>query len=160
MAILTKAGRTAIAEAIKAEALHLAWGPGDGSWTSAPSESPDATAVTSEIGRRQVTSAEYVVPDSDGTIEIPGVGLFSISATPTNRLLITTQFDFADAPTAVIRQIGLFVGTTLVSGLPAGQRYFVPSEVATPGRLLQLENRAPIYRNSGTRERFEILIAF
>lgn len=160
MAILTKAGRTAIAEAMKAEALHLAWGPGDGTWTSAPAEDANATALTGEIGRRLVTSVEYVVPDSAGDIEIAGVGLFSLSVTPTNRLLVTTQFDFADAPTAVIRQIGLFVGTVTDSGLPAGQRYFAPGDITSPGRLLQLENRSPIYRSSGTRERFEILLAF
>jgi len=161
MSILTTAGRAAIAAAVKAQPLHLAWGPGDGAWVTPPPENPSATSLTNEIGRRLVTSCDFVTPDPvAGTIEVAGAGLFSISATPTNRLLITTQFDYADASTSVVRQIGLFMGTQVVAGLPAGQRYFLPAEVQSPGSLVQLENRAPIYRTSGTRERFEMLIVF
>lgn len=160
MSILTIAGRAAIAAAVKAQPLHLAWGPGDGAWVTPPPENPSATALLNEIGRRQVTSCDFVIADPAGTIEVAGAGLFSVSATPTNRLLIVTQFDYADASTSVIRQIGLFMGTQLVAGLPAGQRYFLPGEVQSPGSLVQLENRTPIYRTSGTRERFEMLIVF
>ena len=160
MAILTKAGRVAIATAIKAQAMHLAWGPGDGAWTTPPSEEASASAITNEIGRRLVNSCDYVVPDSNGSIEIAGLGKFSTTTTPTNQLFVVTTFDFADAATSTIRQLGLFVGATVQAGLPAGQRYFTPAQITAPGTLLQLENRAPVPRTSSTRERFEILITF
>lgn len=160
MSILTISGRTAIAASIKAQALHLAWGPGDGSWTSPPSESASATVVTNEIGRRQVSSCDYVVPATNGAIEIPGAGKFDITTTPTNRLLVQTQFDYADAATSTIRQIGLFVGTVVVAGLPSGQRYFTPNQIQSPGQLLQLENRAPTVRSSSTRNLYQLLIEF
>lgn len=170
MAILPRVGRAAIAASIKAQPLHLAWGLGLTSWgDNPPAESADATALVAEIGRRAVTSAQYVVPDSNGEYEFvtgadssgnPIISKFSISATPTNRLMISTRFDFGDAPSAVIREFGLFVGTQTIGGLPAGQMYFTPAQIANPGTLLQLENCKPIYRSASTRELREFLIVF
>lgn len=158
MSILTKSGRAAIAKAIKDQALHLAWGTGNGSWTTPPSESINATALLNEVGRRIATSVDYVVPDAAGAIEVAGVGKLTISATPTNQLFVRTAFDYADGGTATIREIGLFMGCTTNPALPIGQRYFLPADIVTPGILLQLENRAPVTRNSGTKETIEILI--
>lgn len=160
MAILTRAGRAAISAAIKSQALHLAWGRGDAAWTVPPAESAAATALIHEVGRRTVTSADFVVADVAGDIEIVGQGKWSVSATPTNNLFVVCQYDFADASDEIIREIGLFTGTVTNVGLPAGQRYFTPAEITSPGFLLELENREPIYRSAGTRERFELLITF
>lgn len=159
MPILTKSGRIVIAESVALRPVHLAWGTGDGLWITPPSENPDATALLNEVGRRTVNSVEFVVPDVDGDIVLP-TGNFSLSATPTNSLLFTVNFEFGDAPSAVIREFGLFAGTTLQSGLPPGQLYFLPSEIATPGRLLHLENIAPIYRSPAIRESFQVVITF
>ena len=160
MAILTRSGRAAIASAIKNQALHLAWGIGDGAWTVPPSESAAQTELAGEVGRRTVTSAQFVTPDQNGSIDIVGAGKFSPSVAPTNNLFIVCQFDFADASSEVIRETGIFVGTVTETGLPAGQRYFTPDQIQDPGFLLELENREPIYRSSGTRERFELLVTF
>jgi hypothetical protein len=160
MSILTRSGRTAIAQSIKSQPLHLAWGSG-GSWTTTvPPENADATALLAEVGRRTVTQCEYVTPDNSGDIEIIGAGKFSISSTPTNMLWAMTRFDFGDASTATIREIGLFVGTVVQSGLPSGQRYFTPSQITSSGTLLQLENLAAIYRSPSERQTFEMLIIF
>lgn len=170
MAILPRAGRAAIAASVKAQPLHLAWGAGLTSWgDTPPPESADATGLVAEIGRRKVTSAEYVVPASNGEYEFvtgadgagnPIASKFSISPTPTNRLMVSTRFDFSDAPSAVIREFGLFVGTQTIAGLPAGQMYFTPGEIADPGTLLQLEHCKPIYRSASTRELRQFLIVF
>lgn len=160
MALLTTAGRATIAAAVKSMPMHLAWGPGDGAWTNPPAESAAATTITNEIGRRLITSCDYVVPDSAGAIEVAGVGKFSVSSTPTSRLFVVTRFDFGDAPTATIRQLGLFVGCTTNPALPAGQKYFTPDQIVTPGSLLQIQNQAPQPRSPATREQFEILIVF
>lgn len=170
MAILPRAGRAAIAASVKAQPLHLAWGAGLTSWgETPPPESYDATQLVAEIGRRTVTSVQYLVPDSNGEYEFvtgqdgegnPVISKFSITTTPTNRLMVSTRFDFSDAPSAVIREFGLFVGSQMVAGLPAGQRYFTPDQVATPGQLIQLENCKPIYRSATTRELREFLIVF
>jgi hypothetical protein len=102
---------------------------------------------------------QYVVPDAVGSIVLPE-GRFSPSATPTRSLYIRTDFDFSEATGAAIREVGLFVRAVIQAGLPAGQRYFTPSQVTNPGRLLHLKNFQPIYRFPNNRERFEIVMTF
>lgn len=159
MPILTKSGRIAIAESIAARPIHVAWGTGDGTWITPPAEDADATALMGEVGRRTASEVAYVVPDVAGDIELP-TGRFTRSLTPTNNLFVHTQFEFTDASSNVIREIGIFVGTETDSGLPPGQTYFVPSEVTDPGRLLHLENLAPIFRSPAVRESFDVVIIF
>ena len=101
----------------------------------------------------------YVVADPLGSVILP-TGTFSISPTPTNNLYLRTQFEFADAPSDVIRECGVFVGSVMVGGLPVGQKYFTPAQVANPGTLLHLEHFQPIYRSPAIREAFEVVITF
>jgi hypothetical protein len=159
MAILTKSGRIVIAESVMARAIHLAWGTGDGAWNVPPSEDPDADTLIAEVGRRQATELAYVVADDEGDIVLPGQNYLR-SETPTNSLLVRTQFDFTDAAASVIREIAVYVGTVPVDGLPVGQRYFLPAEIAAQGRLLHLENIEPIFRSPAIRESFEVVISF
>lgn len=160
MPILTKSGRVVIAESITLRPIHLAWGTGDGAWISPPAEDSNATVLLNEVGRRAVSEIAYVVPDEDGDVQLPNGTKFSRSVTPTNHLLFATNFEFEDAQSTVIRNVALFIGSTTVGGLPAGQRYFVPAEIATPGRLMHLENIAPIFRSPAIRENFQIVISF
>lgn len=160
MPILTKSGRVVIAESIAQRAIHLAWGTGDGVWTTTPpSENPDATALQAEVGRRVATEVAYVNPDAGGDIVLP-TGTFSRSVTPTRNLYVRTAFDFAEASSSAIREIGIFVGTVTNVGLPPGQQYFTPGQITNPGRLLHLENKAAIYRSPAIRESFEVVITF
>lgn len=159
MPILTKSGRIVIAESIAERPLHLAWGLGDGAWTSPPSEDPDAVELQDEIGRRVADQVSYVVPDPVGLIVLP-TGRFSLSVSPTNHLLVTFRFDFLEAQGSVVREIGVFAGTVVNTGLPPGQEYFTPAQIQAPGRLLHLENLSPIFRSPAVRESFEIVISF
>lgn len=160
MPILTKSGRVVIAESIKLRDIHVAWGVGNGSWTSPPSEDPDATALISELARRTANEVAFVTPDSGGDIILPSGAKFTRSVTPTNRLFVSVTFDFNDASSSVVREFAVFVGSTMIGGLPLGQRYFLPAEVATPGRMLHLENIAPIFRSPAIRESFQTVITF
>lgn len=160
MSILAAAGRIAIAETIFAQPLHLAWGTGDNAWTATvPPVAGTETALRAEVGRRRATLVQYVVPDAVGAIGLPE-GNFSVSETPTRSLYIKTDFDFSEASGAAIREIGLFVRAVTQSGLPAGQEYFTPDQITSPGRLLHLKNFQPIYRFPNNRERFEIVMTF
>lgn len=159
MAILPKSGRVTIAESIAAQPIHLAWGAGDGSWVTPPSEDNNAVALITELARRTATEVGYVTPSPTGDILLPS-GRFARSVTPTNSLYIRTQFDFADAQNSVIREIGVFVGTEVQSGLPVGQNYFTPGQIVDPGRLLHIENLAPIIRDLTIRESFEVVVSF
>ena len=158
MAVLTTSGRTAMAVALKAHPLHLAWGRGDPAWDAAPiNESLAATALTDELGRVAVAVSGYAVPDPAGLIEVP-TGFFTLSATPTHHLYLRFDFGFADAADQVIREAGLFIDSTMVAGLPAGQRYFVPADVADPGTLVALEHFPAIFRSPLKREQFEFVL--
>ena len=161
MAILTKSGRAAIARALSSLPLHFAWGVGDGSWLTPPSESPNATGLISELGRRTATAWAYVVPDSGGDISVT-TGRFSLSPgnAPTNHLWVKANFALTDAPSSVIREVAVFSGSAPISGLPPGQAYFPPSQIADQGILLCLNNVSPIFRSPSIQENFEAVISF
>jgi hypothetical protein len=231
MAIMTRSGRAALADAIRQRPLHLAWGTGNNQWDMAapqvtasfgsddilqlphlyvsavvisstdgastysagtdyaldgstgritrivtggiPAEAtvradytidtppPDVaqTALIGELGRRAVDEVAFVVADDAGAIVAP-TGRFTLSAAPTNHLFVRVRFEFEDAPDAVIREQGLFVGSVTDPVLPAGQRYFDPAYVTDPGILLIVQNTVPIIRQPSTRETFEFVVTF
>lgn len=166
LATLTKTGRAAIAAAIANEQLYLAWGTGNDAWDDAGAVLPsliNATGLVAEVGRRIVSSVGFVTPDDAGGIVIPvsqgasgevQEARYKPSTTPTPYLYVLTNFDFADAANAVIREMGVFMGGSPVEGLPPGQRYFLPAEIANPGLLLATQiiipsiNRSPSVRQS------------
>lgn len=161
MSVLVNEGRAAIAAAIASRPLHLAWGEGDASWTEpAPAPSTGATTVLNEVGRRVVTRTAFCVPDENGDIQTT-TGRYREVATPTPHLYLFTKFDFADAPNATIRTLGVFMDTQVVSGLPEGQKYFLPSQLQNDGLLLVLENLERfIPRSPASRETFELVVTF
>ena len=169
MSVMPTSGHIALAELIKAQPLHVAWGPGDGTWVApVPAEDINDTEIIGELGRRTATVVHYVEPvappadeDDAAFVQVPGKGWYQITATPTKYLLVIAQFGFGEEPTATIRQTAVFVGTQIAVGLPPGQRYFTPAEVQFKGRMLQLQNLPePIPRDSEYRTRFTHLLEF
>lgn len=158
MAILTASGRVALAIAVVAQPLHLAWGSGAAAWDAAtPAEPVDATALVAEVGRRTVTTVRYCTPDANGDLIVP-TGRYLASASPTNSIYMRTDFDYTDGSSAVIREFGIFMGTQLKAGLPSGQLYFAPADIASPGTLLTLQREAKITRSAATRQSFELVL--
>lgn len=109
LATLTQSGRAAIARAIAAQPLFLAWGSGDPAWDADDATLPSlvtATRLVNELGRRRASSVGYVTPDEDGGIVIPvSTGgeeaqemRYRVSPEPTPYLYCVTNFDFNDAP--------------------------------------------------------------
>lgn len=169
MAILTASGRTAIAQSIAAQPIHFAWGSGNPSWDTTPvTEDSNAVGLTNELGRRAATSVQFVAPSDTGDIIVPVFNdasgstvskRFVLSNVPTPHLYMRFNFDFTDAPASIIREISVFVATEVAAGLPAGQMYFVPSELANPGTLLALEHLADnIIRSPNSRQSFEFVL--
>lgn len=169
MAILTTSGRTAIAQSIAAQPIHFAWGSGNVSWEETHvAEDLAATGLVNEIGRRVATQIRYVNPDDAGDVIVPVfndasgnsiVKRFAFSDTPTPDLYMQFNFDFSDAPVSTIREVAIFVGTGVVSGLPAGQKYFIPAEIDNQGTMLALENLIEhIQRSPNSRQSFEFVL--
>jgi hypothetical protein len=157
MAVLTKAGRTALAVSLKTQPIHLAWGAGDREWQTAPEENIQASSLMNEVGRRIVDEVVFCEGDENGLLVAP-TGRFSATEYPTNQLYIHCTFDFEDASTETIRELGIFIGTEISEASPPGQRYFVPPEIANPGILLTFENTVPLIRTAATREAFSFVV--
>ncbi|EIP9220983.1 hypothetical protein LT875_002429 [Salmonella enterica] len=161
-AILTESGREAVAAAINNQPIFLAWGTGDVSWdASAPTEAVGTTALLAEVGRRKLTQSMFCSPKTDGEI-IVSQGRFTASPNnaPTKYLYLRFAYDFTDATGQSIRELGVFVGTTLKSGLASGTDYVLPAQVDDPGRLLVLEYIDKLTRTSQIRQQFEFVIQF
>jgi hypothetical protein len=135
----------------------LAWGLGDGAWTNVPEEDILASGLQNEVGRRVMDEVVFCEGDENGLLVTP-TGRFSVSAESTNQLYFHCTFDFEDAATETIRELGIFIGTEIDDACPPGQRYFVPSELANPGILLVCENTVPLIRTAATREAFSFVV--
>ena len=161
MAILTQSGRTALAQSVANQPLHLAWGTGDPAWDTAPVPEPvGASALLAEIGRRASPQLLYVAPDPQGSLVLPS-GRWSISGTPTNSLYMRFAFDYTDGSSAVIRELGVFVGTAIkpaVLSATPGKLYFDPSDLQATGTLLALQRVPKITRSGATRQAFEFVL--
>jgi len=163
-AVLTKIGRAALVKAVKERPLFLAWGSGDPAWDTEGAEFPplvDASALVAEVGRRIPTLVSFATPNENGGIVIPKgrtpsgevqEARYAVSESPTPYLYVQTAYSFSDAADAVIREIAVFMDSTVKPGLPPGQQYFLPSEIDDPGLILAVQiftpaiNRSPSVR--------------
>lgn len=149
---VTEQGRIAMAIAIAARPLHIGWGLGEEAWDNMdPLEWPSlikATALVNEVGRRKPSVIGFVTPDDNGSIVVPverrvteeGVvevvtKRYAYSAEPTAFLYLRADFDYSDAPTATLREVGVFMDTEVSPACPAGQLYFRPEEIVNGGHL-------------------------
>ena len=164
LAVLTKIGRAALVKAVRERPLFLAWGSGDPGWETGEVEMPslvDASALVAEVGRRIPTLVSFAIPNDNGSIVIPKgrtpsgevqEARYAISESPTPYLYVQTAYSFSDAADAVIREIAVFMDSTVKPGLPPGQQYFLPSEIDDPGLILAAQiftpaiNRSPSVR--------------
>jgi hypothetical protein len=160
MAILTQSGRAALAQAVKNQTMHVAWGTGDEAWDSEPiPEDTTQTALVNEVGRRVVSEVFFCEPDDQGELEAAN-GRFTLSETPTRNLFVKVQYDFSDASGYTIRELGLFINGETDDELPPGQEYFLPNQVISPGILLLLEHEPAMIRTPAVRESFAFVITF
>ncbi|UVF21368.1 hypothetical protein HPT29_009680 [Microvirga terrae] len=160
LATLTDSGRSAVSIAILAQSIHLAWGNGDVAWDASQApESSAASALIAEVGRRRVTQALYCKPDPGGELVVTE-GRFTVSQTPTKYLYLRFAFEFADAADQDIRELGVFIGTTVKSLVPANQHYLLPSDIELPGQLLVLEHIQKLVRSLQVRQQFEFVVQF
>ncbi len=162
LATLTKSGRAAIASAIAARPLHLAWGIGLEEWDAMTDEElpslVERTELFNEIGRRVSSWTGFAEPDEKGGIVVE-VARYRQCEEPTPYLFFRINYDFADASNAVIRELGIFMDTETLADLPPGQMYFLPAELKSPGRLLAAQILRPsILRSPAVRQTIEFVL--
>lgn len=160
MSIMTHGGRTALAYAMQQQPIYIAWGRGLEAWDSAPErENRNAVALRHEVGRIKAQTVQFCTPAEDGPIIVIG-GRYRQSDIPTPHLHIRGHFEMDDGLGEVIRELGLFMGTQLKTGLPKGQRYFQPNDVQERGALLAIDHITPITRGVGAQIAFDFVITF
>lgn len=160
MAILTTSGRTALAASVASQPIHLAWGAGDAAWDTTPVPEPvDATALVSELGRRAAAETKFVTPDAGGAISVPN-GRFSEAGAgvKTNNLYLRFNFEYTDANASTVREVGIFLGTTIKPEVGGGITYFEASHLLSAGILLGLQRLPKIIRSGSTRQSFEFVL--
>lgn len=158
MTILVNSGRAAIAEILRSYPVHLAWGTGQAAWDNAPVPEPlTAVALVTEIGRRAASQVLFCQPDSNGDIVVPN-GTFGIVAEPTRYLYCKFLFDYADGVGADIRELGVFLNTTIKASVPSSKTYFSPADIESPGKLFLLERISKLRRESTVRQQFEYVV--
>lgn len=172
LATLTNVGRAGIAQDICERQIAIGWGTGLPAWDSLPDSALpsliDRTALYNEVGRRKVSAKGYCLPATNGSIIVPigqlpdgtvDVARYEAAPEPTPYLYFRANYEFGDASASVIREIGLFQDTVFASNLPAGQQYFLKSQIASPGRLLSMQILRPaILRSPSIRQMIEFVL--
>ena len=160
MAILVTTGRAALAFALMQQPFYLAWGSGDPDWdllSEPPIPNMDKTALINETGRHLLSIASFCVPDVNGSIDVP-TGRYSQTNEMSNNIYLNFRFDFADGAGLTIRELGVFSGGSVVSGLPPGQLYFTPDQVATSGTLVLLDQVIAFPKSPNVRPTFDFVL--
>lgn len=121
-------------------------------------EDTEATQLIEPIGFRPVTEVGFVFEDAaNGTIQLTS-GRYSPSVAPTPELYTRTSYDYEDGMNSTIRELALYMDTAVKPGLPAGQQYFAPSEIASTGILLALQHLPPLRRDNAVKQTFEFVL--
>ncbi|MDA0910762.1 MAG: hypothetical protein O2809_04290 [Proteobacteria bacterium] len=124
-----------------------------------PLEPIIASTLLHEVGCRIADEVIFCTGDENGDLITP-TGRFKASSTPTNNLFLRFTFDFDNASTQVIRELGVIVGTETNPELPPGQRYFEPQDIINAGILLVLGRTVPLIRTAATHETFSFVVTF
>jgi hypothetical protein len=116
------------------------------------------TALVDEVGRRIASSVDFVIPDANGNLYTPGGQRWSVVNYATRHLYVAVQFDFLEAEDETIREVGIFIDSVRAAGVPEGQLYLTPEEVAAPGYLLLLDRFSGITRSPSKREGYSYVL--
>ena len=100
-----------------------------------------------------------VIPVSTGSEGAVQEARYRLATEPTPYLYVQTAYAYSDASNAIIREMGLFMDTEFVEGLPEGQRYFTPADLKSPGLLLAAQIILPrINRSPSVRQTVEFVL--
>lgn len=118
---------------------------------------PASTALIEELARKEILNKQFVTPDVNGEVIVPG-GRFAYSATPTRYLFLSCTLLESELPTSTIRELGIFIDPTFATSPDAGQVLFGPEYFSDIGTMLTLRHYPAIVRNEASRETFSLVI--
>lgn len=115
-------------------------------------------SLISEVGRRPANTVVFVLPDEAGDLETPGGQRWRVSSEPTRHLYLGAHFSFSDASSDTIREVAVFTDTLTIEGVPLGQLYLAPNDIASTGCLLLLDRLKPIFRSPAETRSFAYVV--
>lgn len=118
------------------------------------------TGMVSILALKEIVSKQFVVADPEGAIVVQGGGRYSISEDPTTLLFISCTLLEPELPTAVLKQIGVFIEPVFQTEPEPGQVLFPADSFSSFGKLLTLRNYPAVVRNEAARETFQYVIPF
>lgn len=169
MAIATSISRHTRAKAFKDSTGTLFIGIGKSTqWNSSdtpPQPSDSATSLSEPIGYKQVDTKEFVIRDSNGTIEYLGEKWKIVSdqeaqTSKSRWIYIKASINYTELPTTTYRQIGIFSGLKRRSGVLASKSALLPSEVESVGSLEVIDNTTPNTRSANQKDHIHYILEF
>lgn len=123
---------------------------------------PDGTEIRlqAELGRREANSVQFVTPDENGTIITVGNKKWAISSKPTRYLAVTVNFNAADEPAAILREVGMFINGKLKPSGATATGYYPVSAVTDPGSLYLLDRTDPVIRSPADGRTYIYVVTF
>ena len=159
MAVFTIGGRIVAAQLFHAQTWFLGLGRGDPQWDSALVQpSPTLTDLVDKVGVTRCREVAYVKPDDAGDISMSDGAKFSRSDDPTRYLYLYFKLDLPDASPNTLRENGVYFGTALAAGIPAGQFYIDAADVETWGTLIRADRFNSIVRDGTIEQAFSMII--
>lgn len=123
-------------------------------------ENVNASSLMAESCRKVIDIKHFVTEKAAGTpvgeydFIVSGTK-YAISNEPTGLLYLTAVLEPFEFSVGVIREQGIFAGATLAPSVPAGTKFLLPAQIATPGTLLKVDHMPPIVRNQLEQARFQ-----
>ncbi len=159
-AVLVNDGRILLAQALIDRPAYFGIGAGSADWGTSepPTAGLEQINMVTPIGYKLAHVVQFVRPDEAGDIVLTS-GRYALSEQPTNHLNYRLRLEYGEVMQDV-REIHVYVDTQLVSGLPVGQRYFAPEDVAKTGRLLLAERRKPLFFDGTVGAEINLVVTF
>ena len=121
--------------------------------------SADARGLVQAWLGQVVEAGGIVIPVATGSEGAVQEARYRLVTEPTPYLYVQTAYAYSDASNAIIREMGLFMDTEFIEGLPEGQRYFTPADLKSPGLLLAAQIILPrINRSPSVRQTVEFVL--
>ncbi len=144
------------------------WAPDD---MNPPNEDSDAIDIDEIIGYKKVEGVFMVRPINPGNGETTGdfqyrdeewkiIPVEDALEEGARWVYVDTTIRFDELPLGFYRQVGVYTGLTLASGVSASKYNLLPAEVEDNGVLEVIDNRQPSNRQIDQKEKLSLILEF
>lgn len=126
-----------------------------------PTPLASASALNAALGLLETQNKQYVTPNNSTGLIVTGAGeKWDNSGSPTPYIYLEAAFDFADEPSATIKELGVYIDSTFSGSPPPEQTYFPNAGISSIGQLLNIEYITPIVRSGSQNGVFKTVLRF